>query len=561
MTRSLPIRSLAQATAALVFLLVAAPPASAFWVPDGMRLASAPGDQVTPQSISDGLGGAIVVWSDSRGQSYDIYAQHISRRGTRLWGAGGVPVCVASGDQSSPGVVSDGSGGAIVVWQDDRFSDINLFAQRIGSDGTMMWAPGGVPVCTAPFSQTSASLVSIGSSGVIVAWQDYRSGASGRDVFAQRLDSSGQVQWAYDGVAFQTNRGGHPALADDGLGGAFVAWEDSLGTGSSHISAGRIGAAGSLEWGAGGIPITDFSGEQAAPRIALVGGGEAVVAWHDDRGPVTSVYAQRLDSTGVALWATGGTRVSSSTADGRDADLIADGSGGAFVVWEDYRGLNQPSLFAQRLSSSGSADWTDGGVAVSSNPTHQLGPMFGPDGNGGCVLAWYDFTPSVGTDIYAQRVDGLGNLLWGTTGARVCVADGNQSLPCITAGDSAQWIVSWQDFRSGAESDVFVARVLSDGSAVTIPPRNYLSPSAPNPFRTETAIAFGLMSPEKTQLLVFDINGRLVRTLIDASTPAGDRGVIWDGRDDRGNALASGVYFAVLKAGTSSFSRKITLLR
>ena len=92
--------------------------ASAQWIKNGVPLCTASGDQIVPFMTSDGAGGAIVAWSDTRNGNVDAFAQRISNAGTVLWAAGGVPVCTAAGDQSEPNLIPDGSHGAFLVWYD-----------------------------------------------------------------------------------------------------------------------------------------------------------------------------------------------------------------------------------------------------------------------------------------------------------------------------------------------------------------------------------------------------------------------------------------------------------
>jgi hypothetical protein len=84
----------------------------------------------------------------------------------------------------------------------------------------------------------------------------------------------------------------------------------------------------------------------------------------------------------------------------------------------------------------------------------------------------------------------------------------------------------------------------------------------PNPFNPNTIVRYALPTPAKVRLDVFDVAGRLVRTLVrDARQPAGVFEVEWDGRDSRGMAAASGVYFFRLAAGVEALTRKAVLLK
>ena len=95
---------------------------------------------------SDSFGGATIAWEDFRsGVHYDVYAQRITARGTAAWGANGVGLCTLTGDQASPKVLSDGQGGAFVVWTDDRnvAGDPDLYMQRLTPGGGISWAISG----------------------------------------------------------------------------------------------------------------------------------------------------------------------------------------------------------------------------------------------------------------------------------------------------------------------------------------------------------------------------------------------------------------------------------
>jgi predicted lipoprotein with Yx(FWY)xxD motif len=167
-----------------------------------------------------------VTWHDLRSGNYDIYAQRINASGTVQWTANGVPLCTATGPQQNPQIASDGSGGAIVTWTDSRSGNYDIYAQRISASGAVQWTANGVPLCTATANQNTPQIASDGSSGAIVTWYDYRSGNS--DIYAQRIDVSGTVQWTANGVPLCTATGDqlYSQIASDGSGGALVTWDD-----------------------------------------------------------------------------------------------------------------------------------------------------------------------------------------------------------------------------------------------------------------------------------------------------------------------------------------------
>src|SRR5437588_625279 len=71
-----------------------------------------------------------------------------------------IPVAVAAGDQKAVVAVSDGSGGAILAWQDSRTGPVDILAQRIDANGTPLWTANGVVVCNAVGDQTTPTIIS-----------------------------------------------------------------------------------------------------------------------------------------------------------------------------------------------------------------------------------------------------------------------------------------------------------------------------------------------------------------------------------------------------------------
>ena len=100
--------------------------------------------------------------------------------------------------------------------------------------------------------------------------------------------------------------------------------------------------------------------------------------------------------------------------------------------------------------------------------------------------------------------------------------------------------------------------------AVLIPEETALLPNYPNPFNPETWIPYQLSEPAEVTLRIYSVNGKLVRALAVGHTPAGiyqsrTRAAYWDGRNDVGESVASGVYFYTLTAGDFTATRKLLI--
>ena len=94
-----------------------------------------------------------------------------------------------------------------------------------------------------------------------------------------------------------------------------------------------------------------------------------------------------------------------------------------------------------------------------------------------------------------------------------------------------------------------------------IPTAFALHQNAPNPFNPSTTIAFDLPKASQVSLRIYDQRGRLVRTLVSETMTAGAKTVLWNGLDDRGLQVNSGVYLYVIQADDFRTTRKMTLLK
>jgi hypothetical protein len=88
-----------------------------------------------------------------------------------------------------------------------------------------------------------------------------------------------------------------------------------------------------------------------------------------------------------------------------------------------------------------------------------------------------------------------------------------------------------------------------------------LSQNFPNPFNPSTSVRYSVGDRARVRIGVYDVGGRLVRTLVDEVQEPGRRDVLWDGRDDRGRELAAGIYWVRFEAGEHRFAKKAVLLK
>jgi len=353
-------------------------------------------------SVEDGNGGIIVAWRDMTVE--DLYIQKINSKGVPQWGPNGVLICTKISFPSD--IISDGCGGAIVAWQGYVGSYCNVYIQHVNSTGGILWTTEGLPICTAGNNQQSPHLALDGAGGVYISWDDFRT-IDG--IYAQYVNSLGQIQWMTDGIPISIKSGDYwgNAIVSDGAGGAIIAWTYTNG---SH-------------------------------------------PWR--------LYAQRLDYLGNFLWDANGTVI--SIYDSNYPKIISDDNGGAILTW--WGGPGWWDIYAQKLNETGMPQWTSNGVPICVNSENQLHPSIASDCDGGAIITWTDMRSGTNYDIYAQYVNASGNVKWTSNGIPICVTADDQSYPDIIPngrGDGGVFI-AWTDHRSGTNDDVFIQQLAPDG--------------------------------------------------------------------------------------------------
>ena len=130
------------------------------------------------------------------------------------------------------------------------------------------------------------------------------------------------------------------------------------------------------------------------PQIIPDGFGGAIITWEDERSGNSDIYAQRVDENGMPQWTADGVAVCTTGDDQVMPRITPDGSGGAIIAWTDYSiSYDSIYVYAQRVDANGVMQWVEGGVAVAGFVTVFLPPYYfnieiASDGAGGAIITW-----------------------------------------------------------------------------------------------------------------------------------------------------------------------------
>jgi hypothetical protein len=380
------------------------------WAEDGVGVCTETGSQWYPRAVSDGEGGFIVTWSDYRGADYDIYAQRIDAEGAALWAAQGVAVSAETDHQQGSVIAGAAGGGAVIAWPDARNGQWDIYAQKLDADGNALWTANGLAVCLAGGDQTSPRILPDSSGGAFLTWTDGR--YADDDIYMQWILWNGSNGMSLYGrpVCSEAGDQQNSRLAYVGSGLVIVVWDDGRNV-VYDVYAQKVSHGGTIYWAADGVAICAETGDQMAGDIVANGDGGAIIVWTDVRGATQDIYAQRVDANGNGLWDSGGQPVCTATDAQMIPRLASDGDRGAYVAWTDGRtGGDELDIYIQLVDEFGASRWASDGIPVTSASRDQSNPRIVPQDDGGVIVAWTDARLAI-EDIYAQRINADGS--WG----------------------------------------------------------------------------------------------------------------------------------------------------
>ena len=122
----------------------------------------------------------------------------------------------------------------------------------------------------------------------------------------------------------------------------------------------------------------------------------------------------------------------------------------------------------------------------------------------------------------------------------------------VSASEGMVYLTATNGLAVSSTDSIWVAirEPLAVDDPAAVPQRYGLSDNYPNPFNPSTTIHFELPEAAHVSLTVYDVEGRAVKTLVNAYRAAGSYTLTWNGLDDAGNTLSTGIYLGRLQAGT-----------
>jgi len=406
-------------------------------------------------------------------------------------------------------MLPDGSGGAYMAWIEfgdgSDPSNPDAYVQHLRMDGTIdpSWPALGLRICDVDGRKQPAGLEDDGNGGFIVVWADYRNpppdSSDAYEVYARRITSVGVAApgWPVEGSRVSAVRTAWPILTcSDGAGGVYIAWQTPYVpyVGEDGVRIQRINASGQIApgWPLDGIVGADPPYEQYARALIADGSGGAHLLWDANSGGHS--HAIRFTPEGGVSpgWPNEGIDVSQELSFGMTGAPLPDG--GLIVFWAPNGGAYPAELLkAKQISSSGAVapGWPSTGVTISTRGANQ--PLTcAATSDGGAVVAWARFEPE-GVAVYAQKVnpDGAIPAGWDPDGVFILRSVAYTQEISISSDEDGGAYVCWEGGQSppNVSGGISALHLLASGVHAPGWPTSGLPISAPQSAGHGPAIA------------------------------------------------------------------------
>lgn len=473
--------------------------------------------------ITDSDGNAIVAFADIRGGNSNIHAYKIAPDGTFLWGADGIDITSNNDGKGPPSLVETNDGEIIVAWYaSPTMGAPAIRIQRLTADGTMLYGPNGAVASEGADSMPSGqNMVPCGDDGFILAYVPVYSFMANRQIKTQRFDADGQPVWANylmimdDGTV---PMGHYFEMSDDGNDGAFFSWTVTLGLGFT-VRAQHVDADGNESFVHNGqLVSSETSYMQISPGMShnpTTGHLTVLYIQMDGNQTQKGVFGQRISPTGDLLWGSTGREILPvDTSNEGFVRALDTGDGVIGLCFQaPQNAYGQDQVIGFKINNFGDFAWdpTTAGVSTTPSSKDDLIAVVGTDGSARAI--WGD-QRNGGYDIYGQNLNG----------------DGSLGMSMVPAPDALPTLVQ-------------------------------LNQNHPNPFNPSTDITFSLPHRQHVALQIFDARGLLIRTLLDGEAEPGIQTIHWNGRNNQGGSVPSGLYFYKLESGQQQQVRKMALIK
>ncbi len=414
-------------------------------------------------------------------------------------------------------------------------------------------------------AQVNANVASDGTYFYFV-WEDKREGAYPR-IYAQKNDLGGNYQWTDDTRIVNAQNQLHPRLVLDGSSNIYITWYDNS-VGNKEVYLAKYDSLGNKLWGGQRVNSDYTNADQLLSDLALVG-NEILVVWQDKRNDNGDIYFNKFNTSGDKLLVNDiKINKDTGTAEQKNPKIIADSNNNIYVAWlDDRNNSGQFDIYINKIDTNGNTLWTNEqridnnegsgipsitdfdlainslgnayltwadnrnskfdiwwqGIATTSvllftqdkalntqaSSSQQISPRIAIDNSDNLFIAWEDNRRG-NNDVYAMKLDNLGNNLWPQEVQMNNLTDSDQYINDLIVYQGNKIIVTWTDY-TWSVGNIYASTIDYDGNRSAVPNVDFILRGSKKIYENPDKLKF-------EQSFTTDLNGTITITGLEWDT-------------------------------------------
>jgi len=553
------------------------------------------GTQAIPMVVTNSSGETYISWySATEDQRYDVFLQKLDKNGLKLWEKGGLLISNHETQSwvSTYDLQLDNNENVLLVTQDFRTGNSDVFAYKISPDGDLLWGKDGLQLSNTLGGDYSPKMAIADNNDVVILFgnEPYDT-LLNSTISVKRVSSDGNILWetqlsdtAWDYLL--------PQILHTENDDFIVSWitktnliDTTLGEDIfMHALAQKFDGNGNTAW-VGNVPIDSgnimlWLSLYTTPYLENDGNGGAYALWQSftplGTGGVPTTYLNRIYADGH-IWKPNGYNVSNlSNSHHTGAEMIyMKNLDQIMVCWQEYEYKDADcwGVYGQMFDTNGQYLWDEYGQEIipllCSEDTAYYNVRLQKSTNNNAVIVYHkEYLNTNGTDtatithLYSTSIDADGEKVWDPAIVPLSLTTSYKLHTVMGNLIDNQWVVAWQDNIKSPENyfntGIYAQNLTVDGDIgpLGIKPLiindDYDINLYPNPTKDIISVKYNIKKASFVQLDLMDVNGKLVKHFYSGNKSQGMHSYELDA-----SGLSSGIYLVKLKMGSTVVYHKI----
>ncbi|HNV82363.1 MAG TPA: T9SS type A sorting domain-containing protein [Tenuifilaceae bacterium] len=444
------------------------------WSDDPMvntQITNLTGEQVLPKIAVCPNGDYFIGFFSLVGENYNVRLQRLDSAGNTMWDDNGILISAHPSMTwlTDWDMAADNENHAVITFQDIRLGgNNNTVAYRISPEGEFVWGPDGIMLSNSDAFNVSPVVTVTQANNAVFAW------AADGVIILQKINPAGEKQWGEWGITLSCeNSYSWPQLMPAGEDDVLMKFFEDSGVPwapTRHILAQRFNSSGEAVWENNTI-ISDVGAMSAWTQIlSFVSDGEDgfYIAWHDNAlsSAVASAWIQHVNAQGEVQFQVNGVQLSLNELSNHfEPKIITYGDDpNVYVYWNEVNAdQNKWGIYGQKVTPEGNISWCGDGKIIFPLSQKYINLQFAIPHEKNTFLIFWDGISTVEFHYRVARLNSEGLFVWDESALPISTAPSDKLHPAIADFSNNQWVLTWEDKRTGS-TEVFAQNFRPDGS-------------------------------------------------------------------------------------------------